>query len=390
MAPRPSYLVLSAALLVFACAGGEEDPGAPPQATTSPTSSGGGSAGTGESTQPPTSQPSTADACTPFAGLPTRAGTLAEYLAGAQIIRDAGEGFTEPAGTELVAFERAFEQLVREPSLEDVQALATFGFTATLFKDAAGGAYLIFEDTIAQRGAGTFVVNLQPARDLWLESPHADSDEGTLTQAADQLVALGARAYLVTGANRCASSAETPCDGKSSMCGGQLRTADAAHYDRNFFTAAHRGLRAAFPNGVAVNVHGMDVDGDEAAVISDGTRAARPDALSVRLRDAMNRRLPPPLLAFACNDPADDGLYRPLCGTTNVQGRVDNGATDACRAASPAGSDRFLHLEQANEVRTAAAGSELSLAVIEALGEVVPCSLGGSGVGCVQTTPVCQ
>lgn len=385
MSPRPTNLVVSLiAAVAFACGGGEEAPSPPPPGTATSPSSGGSAPAA-----PPAAE-SASDACTPFAGLPTREGSLADFLSGAQILKDAGESFTEPSGTELVGFERAFEGLVRAPSLEGVQALTSFGFTATLFKDEGGGAYLVFEDAVAQRGAGTFAVNLRPARELWLESPHADSDAGTLAQGAHQLVSLGARAYLITGANRCASSAETPCDGKSAMCGGKLRTADAAHYDQNFFTAAHRGLRSAFPAGVAVNIHGMDVDGDEAAVISDGTRAERPEALSVRLRDAVNRRLPAPLQAFSCNDPADDGLYRPLCGTTNVQGRVDNGAGDACRAASPAGSDRFLHLEQARGVREAAPGSALAEAVSEALAEVVPCSLGGSGLGCLQPTPVCR
>ncbi|MDQ3264396.1 MAG: hypothetical protein M3Y59_12155 [Myxococcota bacterium] len=248
----------------------------------------------------------------------------------------------------------------------------------------------MFEDSVANRGAGTFVVNLAPGRDLWLESPHADSDQGTLAQGAHQLLGLGARAYLITGSHRCASAAETPCSGKSNMCGGKLRRADAAHYDLTFFHSAHRALRYAFPSAVAVNVHGMDVDGVEAAVISNGTKAPQPGSLSVRFRDALNTRLPENLRAFSCNDPNDEGQHRPLCGTTNVQGRADNGSSDACRAASTTGGDRFLHLEQAASLRSAPPGDPLSDAVIAALADVVPCTLGGAGLGCSEAAVACR
>lgn len=396
MAIRPLLLV-SVGLLTLAACGGGGEPG--PAAGTGPlpeSPSGGGATApfTGTLVGPDAGTPGgpgpSTDACTPFAGLPSRTGSLVQHLATVQIVRDQGENFREPSGTELVAFERAFESLVRTPSVEGATGVSGFGFTASLFKDQAGGAYLVFEDAVASRGAGTLIVNLAPARDLWLESPHADSDLGTLAQGARLLTTLGARAYLVTGANRCASSATSPCDGRSTKCGGQLRRADAAHYDGNFFTAAHRALRSAFPAGVAVNVHGMDSEGDEAAVLSDGTRADRPGGLSVRLRDALNRRLPAPLRAYSCNDASENGRYRPLCGTTNVQGRVDNGSTDACRAPSPAGTDRFIHLEQSRSVRTAAAGSELSAVVGAGLADVVACTLGGAGLGCERSEPVCR
>jgi hypothetical protein len=319
------------------------------------------------------------------AGLPSQKGSLRTWLRRVPITAPRSEGFDEPRGTELAAFERAFGALLSSgPSAERVADFDQLGYALSTFRDEdSGNGWLVLSDTRQGRGGGTFIVNLSPARDLWLETPHADSDEGTLRQGAEQVVALGARALLITGANRCAGAARSPCSGSTTMCGdsGQ-RVSDAAHYANNFFTAAHRALRDTYPDGIAVSVHGMDVaeDGPEAAVVSDGTAEDRASSLSVRLRDALNQHLPRGARrAFSCNAPDDSGKHRTLCGTTNVQGRIDNGAGDACHAEAPSASDRFLHLEQTSPLRGTGPSSD---AVIEALADTVPCSLPGNGLGC--------
>ncbi|NMO14723.1 hypothetical protein HPC49_05375 [Pyxidicoccus fallax] len=331
------------------------------------------------------STPSPLAGCGLPAGLPSEKGSLRTWLRKANITSPGSEGFREPSGTELAAFERAFGALLSTgPSAESVRDFAQLGFTLSSYSDEdSGNGWLVLSDTNPKRGGGTFVVNLSPARDLWLETPHADSDEGTLSQGAEQLVALGARALLITGSNRCAGTAVSPCSGTTQVCGtsGQ-RVSDAAHYANNFFTAAHRALRDTFPDGVAVSVHGMDVaeDGPEAAVVSDGTSKDRAGSLSVRLRDALNQHLPPsPRRVFSCNAPGDSGKHRLLCGTTNVQGRIDNGAGDACYSDPPAATDRFLHLEQTSALRGTGPSGD---AVIQALADTVPCSLPGNGLGC--------
>jgi len=378
---RLRLLVLAGAVVsaLAACGGGTPSGSSEEQTAVSPVS--GADAGMASSTAE--------DTCAPFASLPSQEGDLVAYLEGVTVL-GGDEGFMEPGGTELAGFERDFQALLETPSVEAAQLVASYGFAVGLFRHQEGSGWLVFEDAVQGRGAGTFVVNLAPARNLFLEAPHADSDQGTLLQGAAQLVALGARAYLITGSNRCASAEETPCSGTSIMCEGRLRIADAAHYDQNFFTSAHRALRAAFPDAVAINLHGMEAEGTEAAVISDGTRRERTSALSVRLRDALNARLPGDLLAFSCNDPADEGQHRPLCGTTNVQGRVDNGSGNACQQASPAGSDRFLHLEQAAALRVANPGEPPFDALVEAIAEVVPCSLPGAGLGCAPPELACR
>ena len=321
--------------------------------------------------------------CAPLSALATLQGNLTTWLQGASITAPNSGGFKEPGGTELTAFEGAFRALLTQgPTPQVVQDLGALGYGVATFRNTNGNAWLVVREAgLPGRGGGTFIVNLSPARNLWLEAPHADSDEGTLRQTAEQLVTLGARALLLTGSNRCAVVATSPCSGTTTVCGTKgLRISDAAHYGNTFFTAAHRALRDTYPDGIAVSVHGMDAgDGPEAAVVSDGTSVPRSESLSVRLRDALNTHLVGTRKAFSCNAPDDAGKHRTLCGTSNVQGRIDNGAADACFTEAAAASDRFLHLEQSDTLRGTGASSK---AVIQALADTVPCSLTGSGLGC--------
>ncbi len=360
----------------------QPQPGKTPDTTTpglpSAGSTGGDSPSPSQGTPTPTS-------CPLPAGLPSQQGNLRAWLRQASITASGSNGFREPRGTELTSFERAFRELLDGgPSEERVRDFADLGYSLSSYRDEdTGNGWLVLADVTQGRGGGTFIINLNPARDLWLETPHADSDQGTLRQGAEQLVELGARALLITGANRCAVTTSSPCTGTTRMCGAPgLRASDSAHYANNFFTSAHRALRAVYPDGVAVSVHGMETseDGPEAAVISDGTIKRREGSLATRLRDALNTHLPEgPRRAFSCNAPDDSGKHRMLCGTTNVQGRIDNGAGDGCYSDAPAASDRFIHLEQTSPLRGTGPSSD---AVIQALADTVPCSLPGNGLGC--------
>ena len=340
----------------------------------------------GASEEPGRAAPSAEEAgpaSTTTGALSARQGDLRAYLLkSVRITAPRSDGFREPGGTELVAFERALQQVLVSNDPGATRELDSLGYSVSTFSDDNGGAWLLLEEKASsRRGGGTFVLNLDPARDLWLEAPHADSDEGTLEESIDQLVSLGARGLLITGSNRCASTATTACGETNTVfCGGSLRISDSAHHPYSFFTAAHRALRALYPSAVAVSLHGMEQKDNQTAIISDGTSVPRPTALSVRLRNALNQRLPVSDRAFSCNDPADNGKHRGLCGLSNIQGRIDNGAADACYQEAPAGGDRFLHLEQGPALRLPDQPDRQ--AVAEALAETIPCSLPGKGLGC--------
>ncbi|HET9452307.1 MAG TPA: hypothetical protein VFO83_15560 [Aggregicoccus sp.] len=343
---------------------------------------GAGSADSEGSAQSQTGQETQAadTTCAALASLPTEEGDLTDRLEQARILSAGSSKFREPRGTDLLAFERAFGRLLGGADPTAVQELQQLGFSVSRYREASSRASWLLVQEAENSGGGTFAINLSPARDLWLEAPHADSDKGTLEQSAAQVVALGARALLITGANRCASATTTACEsGVTAACDGRLRTSDAAHFADNYFTAAHRALRAAFPTAVAVSIHGMESSGKEAAVVSNGTRLPNPGSLSLRLRDAVNRYLGASGgQAFSCNDPAENGKFRPLCGATNVQGRIDNGSGDACYAGATSAQDRFLHVEQGPELRSGRGMDPVG----QALAETIPCSLPGAGLDC--------
>lgn len=336
------------------------DPGTPSNPTT-----------TNPTTTNPATPPPVAGACP--ADLATAQGDLRARLQNRPIAAAGSEGFVAPSAAQQTAFTQAFSAFVSQPSNATAQALTALGFTASCFADPTNGNYLLVEDGAQNRGGGTYAVSLQPAHDVWLEVPHAPSDEGTLEEGIQTLFTTKARALLITGSHRCADAAATTCSGSTVVCSGQLRISDVAHFGDNFFTAAHRALRTQFPSTVAVSIHGMDTPGGESAVTSDGTGVKRGASISLRFRNALNALLPGGLGAYSCNDSGDDGKHRDLCGTTNVQGRWDNASANACTANSSTPSDHFLHVEQGPELRGVASSQNLPATTLgQALNAVVP------------------
>lgn len=325
-------------------------------------------------------------AATPTAAaVPRRSGDLRADLSQRALPGRGSEAFREPSAAELDAYQAAVSKLLQEGATVAAQAaLAELRYAVSLYTDARGAEFLVLEDTDATRGGGTVVVNLAPSRDLILEAPHSDSDAGTGGQATAMFFQLGARALLLNGAHRCASSAKSACSPENTFCGDGGRISDAAQHPFTFFTAAHRAMRAAFPQALAASIHGMDADGPEAAVISDGTRIPKAGAVSVRLRDGINAALGAgsATRAFSCNDTADNGKFRPLCGTTNAQASVDNQSADACLSEPTGASDRFVHVEQGEPLRQQHTQSAEPDAVTQAFAAVVPCALGAGGLGC--------
>lgn len=378
---RLSAAACLVALTLFACGGGGGGGG-------DSGSSGGSSSGTlpVTGTGPGTPTPVTptpapgAPASDLCAGLPAESGSLASRLANAPISRSGSGNYRQATAAEQATFQSAFQSALRG----ELVALATFkdvGFKTSCYTDGGGTRWLVIEDATSGRAGGRFAINLAPARDLWFEAPHPDSDENTEYMAADLSAQLGARAVVVSGSHRCTSNQATTCSGHTSPC-GDIKVSDVAHDMENFFTAAHKALRTSFASATAVSVHGMTPLNGEAAVISDGTDLKRAGSISAKVRDAINGELRSTSRAMSCNDVADSN-YRKVCGVTNVQGRFDNGSTNACTVDAPRASDRFVHLEQSAALRgTATQPGVGPEAVTKGFAAVVPCSLGGSGLGC--------
>ena len=113
------------------------------------------------------------------------------------------------------------------------------------------------------------------ARALIVEAPHPVFDTDTDEEALRIFTDLPARALVISGTHRCASSAASPCDGQTSACTGSSQSypvSDMAHVTSSAFQAAHQALAAALPSAWVLNVHGMGGSG----VSGLDARATRP------------------------------------------------------------------------------------------------------------------
>ena len=217
---------------------------------------------------------------------------------------------------------------------------------------------LIYSSKIA--GAPIIIMAEDPDRDIILEAPHPVKDRATGLQAAHLLVALGARAAIISGNNRCAAQTRSSCSGKTRICGGGRRaypSSDPAHNTESLFHQAHIALAKLWPDAKIVQLHGYrQRDSDTLFVLSDGTRLQRrPDnEFSGKVRDRIRLAAGTAAIAVSCQDPTDRRFdYRPLCARTNVQGRHLNGSEDQCHSNATLSSGRFLHIEQQYKVREA-------------------------------------
>lgn len=252
----------------------------------------------------------------------------------------------------------------------------------------SGKDYLVLFDLLQSVGP-TIVLAKTPQRDLIVEAPHGIADRATDIQSAIALTRLGARALILAGAHRCASRSESPCSGRSGICGdgrAPYRTSDTAHNPDTRFHTAHLILTDAWPQSTVVQLHGFGVKNTDAwVVLSDSSKESRPGdrALAGQVRDGIRTWFGTPKRAVSCQDPDDKRFsYRTLCARTNVQGRHLNGVLDVCGTTAESASGRFLHVEQAWEIRREVRENwenidraPLATVVIDALGRAISCTL---------------
>ena len=295
----------------------------------------------------------------------------------------------EPRAGALVDFVRDFafteaNSVDRLPYSEAVvaalRAAISGGDTPAAFRrerviDGGKTFLLVYSPDIA--GAPIVIFAEDPDRDIVLEAPHPVKDRATGLQAVHLLIALGARAAIISGNNRCAASTSSPCSGKTRICGGGRQpypSSDPAHDTQSLFHQAHVALSERWPQALVVQFHGYaQADSDTLVILSDGTRERRsPDnALTGKIRDRIRVSLGGAAAAVSCQDPHDRRFaYRPLCARTTVQGRHLNGSANHCRLDATSSSGRFLHIEQQYRVRKAIAEDPLTALEAEGYGAV--------------------
>ncbi len=250
------------------------------------------------------------------------------------------DGLAEPLGYQLV-------QLVDEGNDgERLMALVPSAWSET--------------SSIGGDGRGLFLWRPRGVshRALALSAAHPRSDFHTRTLTANLFRQLGARAFFMAGAHRCANTAPSGCSGSTAACTGTsepFRQSDAAHQTASFFQAFHEALHDLESESLThLQIHGMDST-TLAFSISDGTMAdsSAADHPANRLAGALEDLVAgsSSLAGNSCNRIGDADE---LCATTNTQGRYSNGVApeQVCTQGSDGQtSTRFVHAELGPDLR---------------------------------------
>jgi hypothetical protein len=291
----------------------------------------------------------------------------------ASIQQKAGFGsnaFIAPPADQLDGFRLTMQQLLLGDVASAINGLDALNYDLNSLNDDSGKSYLVAQErSTGFRGLGTYLVDLNYARNVIVEVPHPIFDKNTPEEGSDIFQGLAARALFIAGTHRCANlRAESGCSGRTKACGGgsiRVRISDAPHFTGNFMYAAHSAALQLDPQPISLNLHGNESEPVD-VTLSDGTRVAgaRTDLVQ-QLRSALSARIGAEKVK-SCNWPPDRLTADNLCGTTNAQGRLSNGSPKACRRSAASASGLFLHIEQHQNLR-----DDPSL-LIQALQDVLP------------------
>lgn len=276
-----------------------------------------------------------------------------------QMPKTGSNQYVPPTAAERADFAAVVTQMMNGQCAFDLPATLAASYQLRTFTDSVTGkSYcLLMEvldadlDGIVDKGWGTFILNNSAARlTLNHSAPHPIYDSLTENQAINVFQDTDSRSYLMCGAHRHANGVT------GGTCESNYGEADCAHQSDGMFHAAVEAMNVYYGDTAWTHVqwHGkadttcplVDVYG------SQGFNAAQPaesNILSLKDLMAINR----PEYTFeltgtgsACN----------LNATDNVQGRYLNGAADICRSnAGGTPANKFVHLEQSNNIRRAGA-----------------------------------
>jgi len=197
-------------------------------------------------------------------------------------------------------------------------------------------------------GWGTYVIRSEEvAHEIVVEVPHPVADWRTDPEGVEIFRQLGARALLIAGADRCANTAYSTCNGLTIAYGESepYRQSDVAHAPQTMFQAAHRALVACSNETVAIQLHGNSLG------TCNGTFT--PGSLTTRLYENAARRCD--LLEV---DLADSSSTCSFNGGDSIQALFTNGCgrtgsqeTCVVYTGAPSIPERFIFLEQSTALR---------------------------------------
>lgn len=283
--------------------------------------------------------------------------------------RSGSDEFVPPTATELTEWASVVTGMLDDSVLGscDESVLGTTSFSTlyeiVTFSDADNGesycvlAELALINNSNKKAWGTYIVALNPQRELAIQIPHPLNDSTTPEQGIAVFRGTGARSFLLSGAHRNANDA-------TSTCQSNYKEADGAHEVNHMFQPTTEATVAWYETGslagtefVAIQFHGMgsstcpnvDVYMTYGRPPSDGTPASGTDLLKL---EAEIEALQPGWTVIVPGESPTCGLH----ASTNTQGRYLNGvdASQVCGTYAQGYTGRFIHVEQKIEMRNSA------------------------------------
>lgn len=271
----------------------------------------------------------------------------------AKILSLPGSGtnvFVEPTNLEMTDWDAAILAIHNGQYTQAHNILLGIGYQLVEYTDSVkGGVYYMAEKQSGSSNYwGTYIFNANPIRQrLVIQAPHPDFDTNSGSQASYVFRETGARALFISGTERCNSSnTASNCSGTTTTCGGgsaAYRISDNPHNTETAFHSATEVLFNAISNSIFVQLHGFGKKTtDPYVILSNGTDIEPIDTdYLAEIRDEL--MIEDPVLTFKI---AHLDSWTRLTGSSNVQGRLINSASDPCLDDSPTNNSRFIHIEQ--------------------------------------------
>lgn len=340
----------------------------------------------------------------PASTIITQQGDIVSFIDSLLIPAANTQAFVEPNSSSVAAWRAVVDALYSGNYQTAANLADPLNYNVVQFFDTGRNRtyYILLERFNAAgapiNGLGTYIYNPSACRNLSIQAPHAGGDTNTLPESATLFADLNATALLVAGTHRCSDTAESPCDGTSTVCASpnsKFVVSDVAHFTQNYYEPAHEEILKTIPNLITVAVHGEGEHSPD-AIISNGTCFTYPTPSAATLLAAQYnqifQQMGVSLQAGTCaagNVATGSGL----CAETDVQGRYSNHSATLCNCGAPTPSacsttlgcarnvtfpEPFIHLEQDCELRevpgcAAPAGVGYQTAVA-AFAAVFPCT----------------
>ena len=257
--------------------------------------------------------------------------------------------YQAPTGTDKVAWSSVVSKVIaREYSLAAQEATA-IGYELINVKNQFEGhemdLYLLKRLNTSTNYWGTYVFNERPLRPwVAIQSPHAIKDRNTGVEGIHVFRSLGARAFFLTGTDRCNSKTKTNCSGSTSVCSSGSEAypiSDVAHNTSSGFQVVTELLNDS-ESPYFIQFHGFTKKSTDPYMIS--SLGARSVVGPNKMHDIEQSLLDEDGSLTFKN--SSNSSWSRLLAFTNTQGRYINQGSDPCTENAEMANGRFIHIEQ--------------------------------------------